>query len=217
MLNPQKARNDLEKILDDKEYQVYVDDSKSILEIWWEKAEKWLAKQLGDLFPSFIPSNGTTQWLFISIIIGIVLLLALILFFILRDVNRSYRFRNKPIQSLNEMNWSFQDHLSEAGKQEALEAYTAATRHMFLALLLYCHEKKMLEARIWKTNWEYYAELQKVNKEWAMHFKSLALFFDEVTYGERNLEKEEFGEYREKIMTWFEFARTANEQITTTR
>lgn len=216
ILNPNKARDGLEKILNDKEYQAYYEDSKSILDIWWEKVEKWLAEQLGDFFPSFIPSNGITQLIFIGIIIGIVLLLAFILFFIFRNFNRSYRFRNKPIQSMNEMDWSYQDHLREASNREALEQYTTATRHLFLALLLYCHENNWLEARIWKTNWEYYAELQKVNKERATYFNRFALFFDEVTYGERQLQKEAYIQYRNDIMKWFEHSAAANEHISTT-
>ncbi|HHY73521.1 MAG TPA: DUF4129 domain-containing protein [Bacillus bacterium] len=216
MLNPNEARDDIEKILNDKEYQAYYDNSKSILQIWWEKAIKWLEERLGDVFPSYSPSNEVTQWIFIGIIVGIVLLLALILFLIFRNTNRSYRFRNKPIQSLSEMNWSFQDHVREASKQEAMGQYTIATRHMFLALLLYCHENKWLEARVWKTNWEYYAELQKVNKEWAAQFKRFALFFDEATYGERKLQKEEYSEYCNEIMQWFEHTDTTDERIITT-
>ena len=63
---------------------------------------------------------------------------------------------------------------------------------MFLALLLYFHEKEWLEARIWKTNWEYYEEIRKVNQEWADQFYHLALLFDEATYGERKVDKEEY-------------------------
>ena len=91
---------------------------------------------------------------------------------------------------------------SRSNETRRLTDYTLSTRHLFLALLLYFHEKEWLEARIWKTNWEYYDELKKVNQEWAEQFYHLAYFFDEVTYGERNVQKEEYIQFHNEAMKW---------------
>jgi hypothetical protein len=105
---------------------------------------------------------------------------------------------------MKEINWSFQQHLIEARKLEDLEDYTLSTRHLFLALLLYFHEKEWLVAKIWKTNWEYYDELRKVNQQCADQFYLLASFFDEVTYGERKVQKKEYIQFQMGAMKWFE-------------
>ncbi|MFK4996929.1 DUF4129 domain-containing protein [Bacillus sp. N9] len=61
-------------------------------------------------------------------------------------------------------------------------------------------------ARVWKTNGEYYEELKKVNPKWANEFHHLALIFDEVTYGEKSVQKEEYVPFYIKAMKWLEEA-----------
>ena len=203
MVNVDKARDELQEILNGNEYTVYNNQSKSVLEMWWEKAKEWIEEQLGKLFPSFETTSAVAGPILITIIIVVIILLALATFLIVRNSRRNRMFRDtSPLQSMREMDWSFQMHLSEALEQEGLEEYSLATRHQFLALLLYFHEKEWLEARVWKTNWEYYDELKKVNQQWADQFYYLAHFFDEVTYGERKVKKEEYIQFRTEAMKW---------------
>lgn len=203
MVIANKARNDIEIILDEKEYRIYDDSPRSIFEIWWEKAKEWIANLLEKLFPSIESTKGAAEPILIAIIVIVIILLVLAAFFIVRNSRRNRKFRDQiPLHSTKEMNWSFHMHLSEAMKHENSEDYSLATRHMFLALLLYFHEKQWLEARIWKTNWEYYDELRKVNQKWAEQFYHLALLFDEVTYGERIVKNEEYSEFRTEAMQW---------------
>lgn len=205
MLNPKHARDELKDILSKREYRIYYNQSKSWLEIWWEKAKQWIADKLAKWFPSFEAANGAAVPVLIALIVVVVLLLALTLFFIFRNVKRNRILRNqKPLQSITKMNWTFKQHLSEARKQELLQEYTLSTRHLFLAVLLYFHDKGWLEARIWKTNFEYYEELRKINRDYADHFYKLAHFFDEVTYGERTVGKEEYFQFRAIAMKWLE-------------
>lgn len=203
MQDANREREKLQEILNEKEYQVYYNDSKSIFTIWWEKAKKWIAEQLSKLVPSLESAESAAGPILIVIIIIVIALLGVLAFFLIRNSRRKRKFRDhKPLQSLNEMNWTFQKHLSEASRLETLEDFTQSTRHLFLALLLYFHEKEWLEARIWKTNWEYYAELQKVNKQWADQFYYLATIFDGVTYGEKKVQKVEYLRFRSDVMTW---------------
>ncbi|WP_268872907.1 DUF4129 domain-containing protein [Neobacillus fumarioli] len=68
--------------------------------------------------------------------------------------------------------------------------------------MLYFHEKNWLEARIWKTNWDYYDELRRVDLQEADQFYRLAQIFDEVTYGERTVSKEEYVQFKQEAMKW---------------
>lgn len=200
MLDANKARDELKDILNTREYQIYHNDSKGLVETFWEKAKQWIAEQLMKLFPAFESTSSASGPILIAIIAVVLILLVLAAFLIIRNGRRNKMLRNKkPLQSMKEINWSSERHLVEAKKQEDLAAYTLATRHLFLALLLYFHEKDWLEARIWKTNWEYYEELRKVNQQWAVQFYDLAAFFDEVTYGERMVQKDEYLRFQTEI------------------
>lgn len=205
MLNSKNAREELENILSKKEYTVYHKGGKSIFEIWWEKAQKWLADHLEKWFPSFEPAGSAAVPIMIIAIAVVIIGLSLAAFLIIRNSKRNRLLRNqKPLKSREEMNWSYQRHLTEADIQEGAGEYTLSTRHLFLALLLYFDEKEWLTARIWKTNWEYYDELRKVNQQYADRFYLLASFFDEVTYGERKVQRDEYLQFRSAAMEWFE-------------
>ncbi|WP_066062541.1 DUF4129 domain-containing protein [Neobacillus soli] len=203
MLDPNKARDILKEILNTHEYKVYQTDSKGLIETLWDKAINWIGRLLAKLFPSIETASSAAKPILIAIIITVILLLALSLFLIIRNHRRNQiRSNKKPLHSLKEINWTSQRHLAEAGKLEALEEFTASTRHLFLALLMHFHEKEWLEARIWKTNWDYYEELQRVNQQWAEEFYGFAAFFDEVTYGERSVQKEEYLQFRVEAIKW---------------
>lgn len=192
MFDTNKARDDLEEILKTKEYRVYY-ESKGFIATWWEQAKEWIATQLEKLFPAIDSASRASGPILIAVIIIVIILLALSTLLLIRNMKRNRTLRKqKPLQSLKEMNWTSQRHLEEAKKQENLEDYRLSTRHLFLALLLSFHEKGMLEARIWKTNWDYYDELRKVDLQKAEQFYQFAQFFEEVTYGERNVRKEEY-------------------------
>jgi hypothetical protein len=203
MLDANKARNELKDILNQKEYRIYYQDSKSLLEVWWEKAKEWITHLLQKLFPSIHSASKASVPILIAVIIVVLILLGVAIFFTIRHQRRKRMLSNrKPLQSMKEMNWSFQRHLEEAGKQESLGEYSLSTRHLFLALLLYFHEQEWLVARIWKTNWDYYDELRKVNQQDAQQFYQLATFFDEVTYGGRQVRREEYIEFQSEVMNW---------------
>ncbi|MBE1555242.1 DUF4129 domain-containing protein [Sporosarcina limicola] len=203
MGNIDEAKEELEKILNEKEYTDYSDQSSTIFSNWWEKVENRLADQLEQSFPSLEKISMLAELILTIIIVAVLALIAIALFIIVRNHGRKRKFREAtPLQAMKEIDWSYQMHLTEAMKLEKLEKFSSATRHLFLALLLYFHEKEWLEARIWKTNWEYFEELKKVNQQSADQFHHLAYFFDEATYGEREVQKEEYVQFRKVVMTY---------------
>jgi hypothetical protein len=203
MDNIDEARDELKRILNEKEYTDYIEQPRNTFSIWWEKAKNWLADQLAQLLPSFEKTSMLAGPILTIIIVALLAIIAITLFIVVRNRRRKVKFRETtPLQSMKEIDWSYQMHLTEAMKQEGLEKFSLATRHLFLALLLYFHEKEWLEARIWKTNWEYYEELKNVNQRSADQFQHLAFFFDEATYGERDVQKEEYFQFRKVVMTY---------------
>lgn len=202
MLDADEAGKKLEEILDKEEYRAYYRDP---LYDWWEKAKERLADWLNQLFPSLEVSKSASGPLLVLIVIIFVIILGIAAFLIVRTVSRSRKFRDeKPLQSKKYLEWTCLKHLSEAKKLESLGDLSLAARHLFLALLLYCHEKEWLEAKIWKTNWEYYEEMKRTNVTWAERFYGLAKVFDEITYGEKQISREEFSRFRSTVIGWLE-------------
>ncbi|MED4207142.1 DUF4129 domain-containing protein [Neobacillus mesonae] len=208
MLDANKARDELKDILNQKEYRVY-DESKGLLETWWEKAKNWLYEKLQDLFPSVNIDESAAGSVLLIVIVIVLLILAVFALFLLRNHRRNRGLRKQmPLQSMQELTWSFARHVSEAERLEASGDFAGAVRHLFLGLLLFYHEKGWLEARIWKTNWDYYEELRKIDHKRAEQFFHLAQFFDEVTYGEQEVEKEEYLRFLADIMKEFKVEET---------
>lgn len=199
------AKDKLQDILSKEEYQVYYEDNRNFLKIWWDRFVGWLEEQLSDLFPALESTGGAANIILVLIILVVLALIGLLVFLLVRRTRRRSTFQDhQPLERLAEKDWSYREHFEKALKLETNEEYTEATRHLFLAVLLYFHEKEWLVARRWKTNWEYVAELKQVNQQEAEAFYRLALLFDETVYGERTLKKHEFLHYRNEAMRWLQ-------------
>ncbi|MFC0526042.1 DUF4129 domain-containing protein [Pontibacillus salicampi] len=200
---PNNAREELKGILQQEEYQVYYEEQKGIMSLL-RSLGKWLLERFQELFPGIRITDGTINVTMIVIgIIGIALF-AVLVFLIQRNLTSQKTQRNKkaPLEHANELEWSYTKHLQEAEAKQQGGEYTVAARHIFLALLLYFDEQKWVEARAWKTNWDYYDELKKVDQSWAEQFYEMALLFDEITYGTRKVTQEELSSYEEQAMGW---------------
>jgi flagellar biosynthesis/type III secretory pathway M-ring protein FliF/YscJ len=207
MENPDKARERLEEILSQREYQIYYEENRNFLQIMWDRLTTWFQELLAEWFSGLEPSNAFADTLLV-ILIGVVILLALVvLFFVVRSVRRKQEARKyQPFQSADELEWSVKRHLKEAEKLADAGNYSLGVRHQFLALLLYFHDLELLKAHVWKTNWDYFAELQKKDKQRAEAFYELARTFDEAVYGEREMEQMEYEHYRENVSEWMDKA-----------
>ncbi|MCM2606855.1 DUF4129 domain-containing protein [Rossellomorea marisflavi] len=200
LLNEGKARDQLEDILDDPEYQAYQQDPGFFSELW-NKALEAIAKAIEAIFPAVEPTARASSIILIGIIACLIIaLVVIVIVLVSRKVKRRKLNERKPLQSMNELEWSYKRHMKEAESFAASGNHSQATRHMFLALLLYFHEKEWLKAMVWKTNWDYYDELRKINKEWADRFYKLAIVFDQVAYGEREVDATEYASFRDEAL-----------------
>ncbi|WP_040208931.1 hypothetical protein [Neobacillus jeddahensis] len=205
MVDRNKAREDLEEIINKREYTVYYDQPSGIIQTWWVNAKEWIATHLEKWFPAVESAKGASEAILIVLMVIVVMLFILAAFFIIRNMKRNRLLRKpKPLQTRQERNWTYQRHLEEAYRMESSGEYSLSTRHLFIALLLSFHERGWLEMKIWKTNWDYYDELGRVNQQCAKQFFDLASFFDEVTYGETVVQREEYLQFRSGVVKWLE-------------
>lgn len=200
-----QSKDKLEDILNTPEYQIYYVDNRSIFEKWWDSVVEWFNELMMKIFSSFSPSSGFATVLVIIIGVIVLALIVLAVYFLVRHYRRKYRFQEQaPFSHKQEKDWTYNQHLVYANEQEEAGNMKLATRHLFLALLLYFHEKGFVEAKLWKTNWEYFDELKRVEKKRAESFDQLARIFDDVVYGERKIEGESFLKYKEKVLYWIQ-------------
>ncbi|SET50563.1 protein of unknown function [Oceanobacillus limi] len=201
----EKAREELEEILSDQEYRVYYEDNRNFLEILWDNVTSWIGDLFSNWFSSLNPANGFASFVLFMIVIVVLVLVGMVLLLSIRSIRRKRALRDhQPLKVMNQMDWSVERHLLEARKQEEAKNYTLALRHMFLALLLNFHEGKWLVAKPWKTNWEYFDELQRKDKNRAEVFFQHAHLFDEVVYGKRPIGESEYVGYRKEVDQWIQ-------------
>lgn len=202
------GRDELENILQRKEYQVYYEDHRSIWKIIYDWAVEMLQKLLEKLFPAF-QSTPNLAGFIVSLVVILFVIFLLVLLFKLWQKRRSKRKYEEsvPLSNIHELNWTYKDHFNQAGLAEEARDYKQSIRHLFLALLLYYDEIEWLKAEVWKTNWEYYLELKKrANKE-AGSFNQLAKTFDAVTYGRKKIEQTEFIRFKQELEEAYRLAK----------
>ncbi|WP_413375327.1 DUF4129 domain-containing protein [Alkalihalobacillus sp. 1P02AB] len=202
MIDPNHAREELEHILSDREYTIYYEDHRGLIEKTIDRIINWIVEQISKLFPNIEEvANGNGYLIFGLVVTGVVLLL-IALFFLIRTIQRKRRFRdNKPLHSLSEKEWTYEMYMKEAENLENEGDYTKATRHLFLAILLYFDRREWLLAKPWKTNWEYYDELRSSSKERAERFFEFALLFDRATYGDHRVNLNEYERFKQEAIS----------------
>ncbi|QFT89097.1 hypothetical protein FIU87_10605 [Bacillus sp. THAF10] len=210
LFKEETARQKLADILSKKEYQVYNEDNRNALQRLWDDIKSWLAEWLERLFPSIENASSSAGNVMFILVAMVVFALAVILIITISRIRINRRVKsNQPFTSEDEWSWTYRKHMEKAEDLENQQEYTLATRHLFLAMLLYCHEQEWLEAKIWKTNWEYYDELKANKKDFAASFYHLAQVFDRATYGKQSILKEEYLPYRDRLIA---FINTNNPQ-----
>ncbi|WP_208585966.1 DUF4129 domain-containing protein [Gracilibacillus suaedae] len=198
-------QDQLNDILNQQEYQVYYEDNRSFLERIWDRISDWIGDILALLFDSFEPSSTTGNLIIVLIIL---IVSAVVIFGIIALVMFTVRKRKlsnqQPFVKRDELAWSYHEHLQAANDFETQADYRHATRHQFLALLLIFDKYSLLQANQWKTNWDYYDELNQSNKALAVDFYNLALLFEKVTYGEQPITEGDYHKYKAKISKWID-------------
>lgn len=205
MYDANDAREQLQDTLKRLEYQTYYNQSESFITRWWNNFVDWLADKLIGIFKTTETSENIAEIILVVIMTLIILFIIFGLFSFTRNIHRRRKYMEQtPFSTWDKTDWTYQMHLAEAKKQEMENDYQHATRHRFLALLLYFDERGWLEKKVWKTNIDYYFELKQGTKEKAKTFYELARTFDDVVYGEHVIGEQEYDVFRQQTLQWLE-------------
>jgi hypothetical protein len=194
-----EAREELEVILAQKEYQVYYVKEKNTLQDLLERLQDWLSRLFSNFTPNIEVAENASEWVSYGMVaVGIGIVILLIVIFSSRMV-RENRYFSKPLGTQEELVLSSQSHLKEADRLFAQGNLRSALRHQFLALILYLNEIQLIEARVWKTNGEYIDELDQHTPELVDRFKKIALTFEATWYGGRVIATEDYLDYQDQV------------------
>lgn len=195
-------REDLQGILDTQEYQIYTQENKSLLQTMFEDLKNWLHQMLQNIFPHTDVAKRTSEWLSYGITaLGLVLLFVL-LFLLLSRFVRQGRVHLQQVSMSQGQTFTAQGHLGEAYRLAGEENYQSALRNLFLGLIIYLDQNQRIEAKAWKTNWEYYSELEDRSPQLANSFYMLAIKFEEAMYGGRPISKDDYWLYHNQVNKW---------------
>ena len=192
-------REDLEGILATKEYKIYTQEHKSFLQNLLDSLKNWLQQILQNLFPHTDVAKKTFDWLAYGLIALGIFLLFLLLFLLLSRFVRHDRIHSKEVRLAMDKPLTTQRQLAEAHKLAEAGDYSSALRILFLGFILYLDQNQRIEAKAWKTNWEYYAELKERTPQLANSFYKLAIKFEEAMYGGRPIAKDDYWFYSNQV------------------
>lgn len=192
-------RDDLQGILDTKEYKIYTQENRSVLQDLFEDLKNWLHQILQSIFPHVDIAKRTSDWLAYGIVALGLLLLILLLFLLLSRFVRQGRVNSKKVSTIKGQILTVQRHLEKAHSLAEEGNYDLALRSLFLGFILYLDQNSWLEAKAWKTNWEYYAELNSHAPQLAQSFYTLAIKFDEAMFGGRPIERDDYWFYHNQV------------------
>lgn len=201
-LDPKEAHHELKAILSRKAFQIYHHHGQNILTVLWNRFKKWLLHWLEQWFPSLEINHSSPHWVFYAVIILILFFIIFLVFQLWRHFASVRHFRNRRFGSESELALTASNHLRQADACAADGNFPLAVRHTFLALILHLDQSGLMEARPWKTNFEYYAELEAENRELAELFIEQASYFEEIVYGNHPVQMEDYQSYYRRVEHW---------------
>src|SRR5690606_31669137 len=200
----QEMREELDSILSKAEYQAYYEDNRSLMQRLWDSFRDWLLELLSYFDINLEPSSQVANIVVLTIVFIIAILLLVLVLFLIKRIIKRRALKSKNIFLSDEADWTYQQHLDEAIRYQNEQQFELATRHTFLAFLLFLQEYDLLEIKRWKTNWEYANELATNEPTLVSKYQVTANFFEKVTYGDESVSEVQFQEYFENMKQWMD-------------
>ncbi len=209
-LNPIEAHKAIQAILSQKDYQVYYKTNQNVWTQVWNKMKQAIQDFLQRLLPGIHINESTSQWV-MYVVVGLILLFLIYLVFKLwSNFTKTGRFRYRAFSNQAELAQTVSSQLKAAQEFSDHDEFKLATRHTFLALILLLNETDRIQAKPWKTNYEYALELQSQNKADADQFTQFARFFDEIFYGNHAIEQDGYLHYHRGVTDWMSHLRVVD-------
>lgn len=183
-------------------YQQHPDyeyDRAQLPDPWWVRLLRWLRSHIS------IGEGGWSVLGWTLILVASVALIFLILKILGVPVKGLFIFsRSTSVTNLsfNAANIDIDDQNLDKKLRTFIdaEAYREATRILFILLLKQLNARKLIKWSAWKTDREYYYELQ--NEEMKASFLQLIRHYEYIWFGQFNLGKDQFNDVRLQFETF---------------
>jgi hypothetical protein len=195
-------KEELQGILAGKEYRVYHRENQNLLKDLLNRLKDWLYSILKNIFPQADIAQKTSEWLSYGLAVLGALFLCFLLYLLLSRFVRQGRVNPQRMSMAKGLTLTVQHHFGEAQSLADREEYALAVRHLFLGFILHLDQNRWIEAKAWKTNWEYFAELKVRAPKLANSFTSLAVKFEEAMYGGRPISRDDYWLYHNQVSRW---------------
>ncbi|MBX0358166.1 hypothetical protein [Halobacillus sp. Nhm2S1] len=205
MIQSNEGKEQLKEILERPEYQAYEQESQTASQRLLDIIAQWVKELLETWFPNFqVSDSAINGWIYFFGFIGIGILLLLVIKLVGRFSGEKKLSEKRTFSMTSELAWSSAKHMQEAEARAEDGQFSEAARHVFLGMLLDFDARNLVEVKTWKTNGDYEKDLQDSNHTLVADFSFLAKVFDQITYGNRTLLKEEFDEFRSRAFQWMD-------------
>jgi len=189
MSSPGATSDDKQQLLDilqQDEYTVYHHEHGSSSWGWLGK----LLEKIASWFPDLHFADGSGQIGSYIVLLVVLALAGYGIYWFSRQWVGHRRYRKTALWRPEEPSRSYEDYWRQAAELATAGAWREGLRQVYLALLFYLEAQGRLRVEMWKTNWEYAAEL--ANAPEVPLFRESSLLFDRVWYGHEEATEERF-------------------------
>lgn len=198
-----QAQQELQQILSGAEYRVYeIDYRAPFWQTLLKNALTWLGEQWAKLFPAHAGLTDALSYFSLLVLAVLIFVFIFIAARMLIQIPSGVRWRERLAGAAGAAAPTPAAYLAEAERWAEQRNYGQAVRALFLSLLLFLDGKGWIEAKAWKTNGDYVAELRFRNAEAVEAFAYLAANFEETAYGGRPLDPDIYRLCLDRVNRW---------------
>lgn len=186
----QDDKEQLLDILKHDEYTAYEAKKNGSLWSWLEpvfrKIKSWL--------PHFEVSDSVTDWLTVGVAILLLGIAAFAIYWFVKQIIWQKRVRSEAYLPQGQVSRSYRYYWQQAADLRGAGDWREGVRSVFLSLLFYMEDARLIRVEKWKTNWEYAEELAGTASSLVPLFQDSSLLFERIWYGKEAV--------TEQLFTW---------------
>ncbi|MBP1966899.1 DUF4129 domain-containing protein [Paenibacillus aceris] len=184
----QDDKEQLLDILKQDEYTAYEAQKNGSLWSWLEpvfrKIKSWL--------PHFEVSDSVTDWLTVGLAILLLGIAAFAIYWFVKQIIWQKRVRSEAYLTQGQVSRSYRYYWQQAADLRGAGDWREGVRSVFLSLLFYMEDARLIRVEKWKTNWEYAEELTGTASSLVPLFQDSSLLFERIWYGKEAVTEQQF-------------------------
>jgi hypothetical protein len=184
----QEDKEQLEQILKQDEYTAYEVTNKGSFWAWL----KPVLRKIRSLLPDFQVSDSVTDWLTIGVVVLLLGIAAFAIYWFLKQIIWQKRIRSEAYLPKGELSRSYRFYWQQAAELREAGDWSEGVRSVFLSLLFFLEDERMIRVEKWKTNWEYAEELAGSASLLVPLFQDSSLLFERIWYGKEAVTEQQF-------------------------